>query len=511
VWNAAPAAVPFTVQGAAAQTGHLQDWVSNLGAVLAAVSPAGDFLLHGVPYVWPSAQGGANTTLRNDGAGNLSWQAAAGTTPAPANAAYAGPPSGAAALPTFRALVGADLPAALGYTNASQVWTQPQTFHALATSPAVAIQAVAGQSAVICAWQNAAGTTISWVDQNGVLGGNGSGLTGVPVTGLAGTLAISQGGTGQTTANAALNALLPAQTGLAGQALITDGANAHWTDAAAWNPGLSNFRLGLVSGNPLYTADATGGTLYLTPYGGNRIALYTGSRWKLYTLAELSVSVAGVGPGLPNDVWLFENAGSPVLAFTAWSSISARQATYALAYQDGVPVRGDNAGYRYLGTFATSSTGVAEDSVRRRLLYNYQNQRRRVLYATDATSSWIYSSTAVRAANANAASSGPNRVDLVVGTTDVELNLTLRSKVYTDTFGGVYVFLSEDLVGVQMPYNLTPDLALEPNTYNTVANVVHHHPALGYHYYQWCEAGCGSGTQTWYGQGTSGIVGSVNG
>ena len=137
--------------------------------------------------------------------------------------------------------------------------------------------------------------------------------------------------------------------------------------------------------------------------------------------------------------------------------------------------------------------------------------RRRVLYATDATSSWIYSSTAVRAANANAASSGPNRVDLVVGTTDVELNLTLRSKVYTDTFGGVYVFLSEDLVGVQMPYNLTPDLALEPNTYNTVANVVHHHPALGYHYYQWCEAGCGSGTQTWYGQGTSGIVGSVNG
>jgi hypothetical protein len=45
---------------------------------------------------------------------------------------------------------------------------------------------------------------------------------------LAGTLNISNGGTGQTTANAALNALLPSQTGNVNSFLQTDGTNTSW-------------------------------------------------------------------------------------------------------------------------------------------------------------------------------------------------------------------------------------------------------------------------------------------
>lgn len=45
---------------------------------------------------------------------------------------------------------------------------------------------------------------------------------------ISGTIAIAQGGTGQTTANDALNALLPSQTGNAGEFLQTDGTNASW-------------------------------------------------------------------------------------------------------------------------------------------------------------------------------------------------------------------------------------------------------------------------------------------
>lgn len=47
----------------------------------------------------------------------------------------------------------------------------------------------------------------------------------------AGTVAIASGGTGQTTANAALNALLPAQTGNNTKLLSTDGTNTSWTTA----------------------------------------------------------------------------------------------------------------------------------------------------------------------------------------------------------------------------------------------------------------------------------------
>lgn len=43
-----------------------------------------------------------------------------------------------------------------------------------------------------------------------------------------GTLAIDQGGTGQTTANAALNALLPSQTSASGKYLKSDGTNSAW-------------------------------------------------------------------------------------------------------------------------------------------------------------------------------------------------------------------------------------------------------------------------------------------
>ena len=42
-------------------------------------------------------------------------------------------------------------------------------------------------------------------------------------------LPIANGGTGQTTANAALNALLPSQTGNSGEFLTTDGTDASWS------------------------------------------------------------------------------------------------------------------------------------------------------------------------------------------------------------------------------------------------------------------------------------------
>lgn len=47
------------------------------------------------------------------------------------------------------------------------------------------------------------------------------------------TIAIANGGTGQTTANAALNALLPSQTSNANKILQTDGTNTSWATAAS--------------------------------------------------------------------------------------------------------------------------------------------------------------------------------------------------------------------------------------------------------------------------------------
>lgn len=56
---------------------------------------------------------------------------------------------------------------------------------------------------------------------------------------ISGTLGIPQGGTGQTTANAALNALLPSQTGNINHVFTTDGTNTSW--AALGTLGVTSF------------------------------------------------------------------------------------------------------------------------------------------------------------------------------------------------------------------------------------------------------------------------------
>ena len=61
---------------------------------------------------------------------------------------------------------------------------------------------------------------------NLTLGGTLSGVS--LTTQVTDTLPIANGGTGQTTANASLNALLPSQTGNSGKVLSTDGTNTSW-------------------------------------------------------------------------------------------------------------------------------------------------------------------------------------------------------------------------------------------------------------------------------------------
>jgi hypothetical protein len=55
-----------------------------------------------------------------------------------------------------------------------------------------------------------------------------------------GTFAIARGGTGQTTANNALNALLPSQTSQANKFLQTDGTNTSWQTTPTTSPAGSN-------------------------------------------------------------------------------------------------------------------------------------------------------------------------------------------------------------------------------------------------------------------------------
>ncbi len=92
-------------------------------------------------------------------------------------------------------------------------------------------------------------TTSQWIDSISTSGVPNK--TQPSFTDISGTAAITQGGTGQITANASLNALLPSQTGNNGYALKTNGTNTSW----------QALNIGTVTSVAVVTANGLAGTV----------------------------------------------------------------------------------------------------------------------------------------------------------------------------------------------------------------------------------------------------------
>jgi hypothetical protein len=79
------------------------------------------------------------------------------------------------------------------------------------------------------------GTSDSQTLTNKTIAGADNTLTVRLANDVTGTLPIGNGGTGQTTANAALNGLLPSQTSQSGKYLTTDGSNTSWGTVTSYS------------------------------------------------------------------------------------------------------------------------------------------------------------------------------------------------------------------------------------------------------------------------------------
>ena len=89
------------------------------------------------------------------------------------------------------------------------------------------------------------------------------------------TLGIANGGTGQTTANAAFNALVPSQTSNSGKLLTTDGSNTSWTSIASFGVSSVSFgSTGLTPSTATSGAVTVAGTL-ATGNGGTGLTTFT--------------------------------------------------------------------------------------------------------------------------------------------------------------------------------------------------------------------------------------------
>lgn len=262
-------------------------------------------------------------------------------------------------------------------------------------------------------------------------------------------------------------------------------------------------RLTLTSGTAVTTADVTAAaTIYFTPYKGNRVYLYDGTRWKLYSSAEISLALGTLTNALPYDVYLYDNAGTLTLELTAWTNGTTRAT--ALVLQNGVYCKTGALTRRYLGTFYTTATTTTEDSGAKRFLWNYYNRIEKKLKIQDSTNSWTYNSSTWRSANNSAA----NRVELLAGLVEDPLNLIVISMwigggTSTCAFG---VGVGEDVTNANHATGVNGMSGVEQTPSADTATIImtfsyfHKYPSsIGYHYYQWTENAINGNSVTIYG------------
>lgn len=288
-----------------------------------------------------------------------------------ANTVLAGPSSGAAAIPAFRALVHADLP---------QLQHICQGRLTLETGVPVSVS------------DQTAKTTLYFTPYKGGLVGLYSGTAWV------------------LRAFTELSIAVPSTTNTLYDVFIYDNAGAPTLETLAWNSPTNGAITNATNATPIVvtytgTDPANDQLVTIAGVGGNtaangtwRIAnINTGAKtFELKTLANGNST--GNGAFTTNGTWQRQDENQA-------------RAT-ALTTQDGVLVKSGATTRRYLGTIRTTTTsGQCEDSLSRRFVWNYYNRVNRNLYVSDATANWTYATLTWRGARDDLAT----RIQFVIG------------------------------------------------------------------------------------------------
>lgn len=252
-------------------------------------------------------------------------------------------------------------------------------------------------------------------------------------------------------------------------------------------PSICNGRLTLTSGTPITISDTTSSTLYFTPYRGNRVTLYDGTRWSMHSFSEISLSLT-ITSGKNYDVFVYSNSGTLTLELSAaWAGDTSR--TDALTTLNGVYVKSADNTRRYLGTIRASASNTVADSRATRLLWNAYNRVSKLVYITHSTGSWSYTTAIFRPSNNDTT----KFVGVVTGLAEQTFYTKIAQLIST---GGAAFF-----IGV-CPNCTASTGAGYGYIANAASQMVQAHfyemPAAGYNYYQWTELG-NAGTITVYG------------
>jgi hypothetical protein len=412
-----------------------------------------------------------------------------------ANTALMGPSTGAAAAPTFRALVTADLPAGTG-TVTSVALTAPGIL-SVAGSPVT----TSGTLALSLATQSA----------NLVFAGPTSGGAATPTFRSLVTADMPAGSGTVTSVALSLPSFITVSgspvttTGTLTGTLATQTANTVFSGPTSGSAAAPTFRamvaadlpgergtvpggrLTTESGVPVSTSDRTSqSTLYYAPYLNDYVRLYNGSAVKEYTFTGRSLALSGLTSGKNYDVFLYDNAGTLTLELSAAWTNDTTQAD-ALAWQSGLGLVKSGAATRlWLGTIRTTGTTTTEDSAAKRFVWNAYNQMPRRLTAIDSGNWTLTSSTSW-------SQRGTKQVEVVVGgVTAVDLALSIYA--FPASGGAGSVSIGRDGTSAMASPGGVSGQANNPGLASIIARL-RYVESLGYHYYPWLEVAISANCQ----------------
>lgn len=281
--------------------------------------------------------------------------------------------------------------------------------------------------------------------------------------------------------------------------------------------------------SPVLTADSIGAsTLYLSAFdGGNLIFVYNGISLVPVPITGGQMTLTLTSSQAANgiyDVMFFIAGGIPVVAFSpAWSTATAGSGargsgagTPQLTRVNGILVNAvaqtANNGASsytipinkgtYLGSVWIDSTQGqvtchrSYGSARKFGVWNAYNRLKIILQGGDSTSSWNYTTSAVRASN----NSSANKCSVFTGLPEEMCSVSFKQVITQSSAPGtlthgIGVNSTASVSGFGNTFGVlggsTVDLTFSAE-YNAA-------PALGINDYQMLEGGAGSGTTTWEG------------
>ncbi|MEZ0295511.1 MAG: hypothetical protein ACAI35_03550, partial [Candidatus Methylacidiphilales bacterium] len=291
-------------------------------------------------------------------------------------------------------------------------------------------------------------------------------------------------------------------------------ANSSVTGGVEWanlpaDPGVADVRLSADSANAVTTTNSTNVVaVYLVPFRGNKISLYTGSAWVSRSIGssiQLDISGGSYYQDRNWDVFAYDNAGFVALEAAQWDTTGGGNGTdsntrvsFSLTLLEGVLVKNGSPTRRYVGTIRTTGVnGRTEDSDSKRFVFSMYNRKLRKLKAVDTTSTWTQTTTEVwREAN-TAGGFGISKAAYVCGV--VEDAMTARVYGFASTSAATYIAVGIGLDGVStLIHDTSGGYIFSTSQIVTVQARYTGFQSLGYHTLVWAEIVSGN-TVTWRG------------